>query len=322
MAPHGAAYNVDWIFSNNSNVHVATDLAWFTTYATFPSRMGHLMSATAGTEVLGVGTVELEVRRSSTQGRSRKPCNKLVLEDVLYAPSYTCNILGGPIYDIHNVLTSDGGEDRKLTDRKTGATTGLLDLVKLWKLWLKGQPRGMSSLDPNGLYYINARWSESEMKRWQMHKASLAPGVTSNVTAKAAAGSKLSQLSETEKKWLKEHYGGEFKFLQVHGLKMHNDEDREEGRSIMRAFMSNDGSDDDDKDSEEEDEEDSFLRELEEDPMSHVGDYHFTSVQLDWIEKHYRHSGEFLISYGLKPYKDEDCEDGAAIVQSFMEEDR
>lgn len=43
-----------------------------------------------------------------------------------------------------------------------------------------------------------------------------------------------------EKTWVKENYGGEFKFLLGHGLKIYNEEDREEGRAIARAFMEDD----------------------------------------------------------------------------------
>lgn len=44
----------------------------------------------------------------------------------------------------------------------------------------------------------------------------------------------------TEKQWLKKNWGSEFKFLQAYGLKIYNDEDREEGRAIVRAFMEHD----------------------------------------------------------------------------------
>lgn len=43
-----------------------------------------------------------------------------------------------------------------------------------------------------------------------------------------------------EKKWLNKNYGGEFKFLMTFGLKMYNEEDREEGRAIARSFMQDD----------------------------------------------------------------------------------
>jgi hypothetical protein len=47
----------------------------------------------------------------------------------------------------------------------------------------------------------------------------------------------LSSVTAEEKKWLKTHYGGEFKFLSDYGLKVFNEEDREEGRAIMRSLM-------------------------------------------------------------------------------------
>jgi hypothetical protein len=40
-----------------------------------------------------------------------------------------------------------------------------------------------------------------------------------------------------EKHWLKKHWRGEFHFLIAYGLKIYNEEDREEGRAIVRAFM-------------------------------------------------------------------------------------
>ncbi|KAK4227140.1 hypothetical protein QBC38DRAFT_199658 [Podospora fimiseda] len=43
-----------------------------------------------------------------------------------------------------------------------------------------------------------------------------------------------------EKHWLEVNWGGEFKFLMVHGLKIHNEEDREEGRQIVRTILADD----------------------------------------------------------------------------------
>jgi hypothetical protein len=40
-----------------------------------------------------------------------------------------------------------------------------------------------------------------------------------------------------EKQWLKKHWRDEFHFLIAYGLKIYNEEDREEGRAIVRAFM-------------------------------------------------------------------------------------
>lgn len=40
-----------------------------------------------------------------------------------------------------------------------------------------------------------------------------------------------------EKKWLKKHWGSEFHFLNSYQLKIYNEEDREEGKAIMKALM-------------------------------------------------------------------------------------
>ncbi|TKA66867.1 hypothetical protein B0A55_08311 [Friedmanniomyces simplex] len=129
----------------------------------------------------------------------------------------------------------------------------------------------------------------------------------------------LGRLTETEKCWLKDNYGGEWKFLMACGLNMHKDEDREEGRGIMRALMSNEALNAEENDIDGEEEKNPFLRDLEEDPTSHVADYHFTSAQLDWIERHYQHTGNFLLTYGLKPFDAGDCQEGRVMVQGFMD---
>jgi hypothetical protein len=76
-----------------------------------------------------------------------------------------------------------------------------------------------------------------------------------------------------------------------------------------------------DGDDDDNDPENSLLQELEEDPMFHLADYHFSEAQLDWIKKHYRHSGNFLVSYGLKAFDDEDCKEGVAIAKAMMSAD-
>lgn len=65
----------------------------------------------------------------------------------------------------------------------------------------------------------------------------------------------------------------------------------------------------------------SFLDEIETDPTSHIADYQFSEKQLDWIKSHFRHSGNFLRCYGLKPWDDDDCEEGKLILEAIMEED-
>ncbi|KAK3392789.1 hypothetical protein B0H63DRAFT_387065, partial [Podospora didyma] len=43
-----------------------------------------------------------------------------------------------------------------------------------------------------------------------------------------------------ERKWLKSKWGGEFHFLQDHGLSVYEDDDRLEGSQIARTMMKHD----------------------------------------------------------------------------------
>ncbi|CAG9983034.1 unnamed protein product [Clonostachys byssicola] len=47
-------------------------------------------------------------------------------------------------------------------------------------------------------------------------------------------------LNASEKAYLKENWGDEFHFLRDHGLKIYNEEDRSDGRAILRAFRKSD----------------------------------------------------------------------------------
>ncbi|KAH7109585.1 hypothetical protein B0J13DRAFT_682403 [Dactylonectria estremocensis] len=90
--------------------------------------------------------------------------------------------------------------------------------------------------------------------------------------------------------WLKKHWGSEFRFLASDGLNINKEEDREEGRSILRAILA--GSEDsDDSD---------ICRDYPNDdrPEGQLADY-----------------------FGLKFYKTEDCEEAKSIVSSMMHPD-
>ena len=86
---------------------------------------------------------------------------------------------------------------------------------------------------------------------------------------------------------------------------------------IEREAMDDEGSDTDANGESEE----SFLQDLENDPSSHMADYHFNEEQLAFIKKHYQHSGNFMLSHGLKPWYDQDCREGVAIARAFMTDD-
>lgn len=47
----------------------------------------------------------------------------------------------------------------------------------------------------------------------------------------------LPPLTAEQRKFLKQHWGSEFQFLITYGLKISKDEDRVEGRQILKALM-------------------------------------------------------------------------------------
>lgn len=51
-------------------------------------------------------------------------------------------------------------------------------------------------------------------------------------------GAEVGPFTPEEKAWMKTHFGSEFKFLLLYNLKIYNEEDRQEGRAILRALMS------------------------------------------------------------------------------------
>lgn len=116
--------------------------------------------------------------------------------------------------------------------------------------------------------------------------------------------------TDAEKAFLKKHYGSELKFLMTQGLSIYKDERREDGRQILRALMQ-----DEDEDGEDDEEGSEF------DFTGHQADYNFTHKQLDWIEKNYKNSENFMISYGLKFYDNDDLHEAKAIANAMMRDD-
>jgi hypothetical protein len=189
-------------------------------------------------EVLGIGTVNLPTKISPTQtGPSSHGI--LRLKKVLHAPRSFCNIIGQPIVDDYKVTTSSGslsssGSITNLTDGRSVAYFKAMSSASFWEVRLSGPPVGPkvgpSPFSPSGLYVIHAFWPNSERQRFAALQAS-------RQTQATASG----PLTPAEKAWVKRHYGNEFKFLRAYGLSIFKDEDREEGRIILRAMMSNDG---------------------------------------------------------------------------------
>lgn len=57
--------------------------------------------------------------------------------------------------------------------------------------------------------------------------------VRASVTVKAGDNS----YSDAEKNWVKEHYGGGYKFLRDYGFQIYNEQDRVDGHRLLQGFL-------------------------------------------------------------------------------------
>ncbi|KAI4175033.1 MAG: hypothetical protein LQ346_008145 [Caloplaca aetnensis] len=319
MPPPKPAYDVDWIFSNNSDVHVATHRDWFTSFTPFSTKfdsgVGCFFDRDA-VRVSGIGDVQLPTKTHPTRSGTVYQ-GYVVLRDVLYAPDALCNIIGGPCFDDYKCNMGGGFASGKLTARTNGACAGIFDRSKLYRLRLRGQTAKQTSLDLESSYVIRAHWHPDERARWESFRSGHGECSPCN---DVKASTESPELTQEEKQWLKDNYRGEFHFLRAYGWSIYKEEDRDEGRRTLRALMedSSDGASDG---ASETSSTNSSLRDLENGPTSHAADYHFSESELNWIKAEFGHSGHFLRCYGLKFYDDEDCREGRAIVQAMIQDD-
>lgn len=263
--------------------------------------------------VLGVGTVEIPTKRSpNTSGVSSH--GTLLLHDVLYVPDCLCNFIGYPVisdgYDVTIGSRHTGAKSCGTIKDDQGKNVAYFDPKSpLFAIKVRRAPDGPAfgphALKKDELYMLGCRWEAPEQLKWHNFKVENGLPMPKRVVA---------PYTTEETAFLKKHYQSEFHFLMQHGLKMFNEQDREEGRGILRAIMRED-EESENEESEDEESDDEW------DPEGHQADYNFTERQLDWIEKHYRNSEQFMLSYGLKFYNDEDLEEAKAVVEAMMEDD-
>ncbi|KAK4620869.1 hypothetical protein CLAFUW4_11570 [Fulvia fulva] len=238
MPPTGDAYEIDWVLSNTSNIHIANHRDWFTNYAPIETFFEHAYASSSNIKALGIGTVQLEVRTH----RSKDEYRTLTLQNVLYCPTANCNVIGEPIFDtfpqwsMHDLRTDDG-EIGMIFD----IIRGLSGEAVRQKVWLKGHRQGISNHDPNTVDAISAIWSDEEISRCQKELEVRSQAQKAARQSRAAAEQEEEQrYTEVERQWLKEHYRSEFFFLRDHGLSVYEEGERDEGRDILRALMERD----------------------------------------------------------------------------------
>ncbi|KAF2744138.1 hypothetical protein M011DRAFT_470797 [Sporormia fimetaria CBS 119925] len=314
----------DWIWSNVSNVHMCNDRRWFTEYTPFKSRAGNIYTDEENVEVAGVGTVILPVKRSPTRS-GPKAHGKIVLHNVIYCPSALCNIFafsGGCSPGEDYVIRCGGADPAKskgsITKEDKTPVAYFDPKATLFNIRLSGPPYGPvtgdSVLDDNRPLLVNVRWPESEKARFAQYlrESGNQTTATKENVASAEATSISAPYTEAEKSWLKDQFKSEYHFLKQLGLTIYKDEDREECKNVLRMLMKQNNNDEEDEDEEESDSDDF---------EGHMADHHFDPKTLDWINKHYGNSINFMISHGLKFYNADDCEEAKHIASVMMEDD-
>jgi hypothetical protein len=236
---------------------VAKDLSWFEDdYVPFETYMNDLTGNMV--VVKGVGTVLLPTKRSPSSSGPGAHCI-LRLERVLHAPSVVCNILGFPITDYGVTIKFTPSSSGTITDA-TGRPIAFFDPldrsgVKLCTVRLSDPPVGPkvgpSLLDPSGHYCVSTTWPDSEQRHFEAMQASAKRPRPDAVTqprralrpdeeppqSRAGDSTGVTPLSATERQWLKKHYGSEFHFLSAYGLSIFSDDDRQDGREILRKMI-------------------------------------------------------------------------------------
>ncbi|KAE8353145.1 hypothetical protein BDV28DRAFT_113124 [Aspergillus coremiiformis] len=146
----------DWIVTGG-NCHYAKNRSTFRSYRRAPGKIG-------GSRVLGVGSVELRVRRPSDDDQT----NTLVLENVLHMPNARCNGLSLSKYREAHPLSGVDSEGEHLEARSDDGSEpewyaegyhGLSRVV------LAGEPQGESQLSDGGQYKLSVIASNEEMEK-------------------------------------------------------------------------------------------------------------------------------------------------------------
>ncbi|KAF5860743.1 hypothetical protein ETB97_001184 [Aspergillus alliaceus] len=144
----------------NGNCHYAKNRSTFRSYRRAPGKV-------AGSRVLGVGSVELRVRRRSGDNQT----NTLVLDNVLHMPNARCNGLSLPKYREAHPLSGIGGEGEHFEARSDDGSEPewyAEGYCGLSRVVLAGEPQGESQLSDNGNYTLSVLASNDEMEKlWQ-----------------------------------------------------------------------------------------------------------------------------------------------------------
>ncbi|PMB67935.1 hypothetical protein BM221_006110 [Beauveria bassiana] len=261
-----------WVFSPESNAHRAKDRSWFgDDYQTISSALSlqRRSSDSLQLEVIGIGTVELPVKRRP-DARGAQSHGVLRLRNVLHVPSGLCNVVGGKALLAADYLVRrgpGGGGIREISDKNGGAVAYLHQPNarlggRHLQVRLSGPPIG-PRLGPSPFvkgesYSFSARWHDDAREQVMRTLAKSKPVVASSkpamvksqpgavaktpaqspaATGAAVAANPPLAFTEEEREWMRRHHGSVYLFLRVCGLKGSSAEDAQAARRVIRMRM-------------------------------------------------------------------------------------
>ncbi|KAJ8116078.1 hypothetical protein OPT61_g2428 [Boeremia exigua] len=217
---------------------VAKDRAYFKTYTPFSSTVqDSVFTSPHHLPALEIGTVEIPTKRSpNLSGVSSH--GSLHLKQVLHVPGFKCNVLGGLVMgsDGYTVETCSNPKTKGgIRDSEGKRMAYFVRNAPLFSIKVRNQPGGLKlgpfALKKDVIYMFSCHWDDVERKKWLDHQIGIR--INSLISKPACANS----YTDDEKLFLKRNWRNEYNFLRQYGLSIYKDEDREEGRSILRTFM-------------------------------------------------------------------------------------
>jgi len=160
----------EWIFSSGTNIHIAVDNSTFRTFTPFDS---YVLTVAGQKPVLvkGIGSVDLKIRCKPNSRDHRV----ITLDNVLYVPSWMCNILSDCYFSSSREFEHNWSETGVCFTRNTNGK------IKAWgytetfcgldQLVLSRKPRGRSPMledRDREIWSINLNWPQSQQDKWEV----------------------------------------------------------------------------------------------------------------------------------------------------------
>ncbi|KAK8144378.1 hypothetical protein G3M48_005888 [Beauveria asiatica] len=249
-----------WVFSCESNAHRAKDRSWFgDDYQTISSALSLQRRScdSLQLEVIGVGTVELPVKRRP-DARGAQSHGVLRLRNVLHVPSGLCNVVGGKALLADYLVRRGPGGIREISDKNGGAVAYLHQpnarLGRHLQVRLSGPPIG-PRLGPSPFvkgesYSFGACWHDDAREQAMRTLAKSKPAMVKSktdvsktpaqspaVTGAAAAANSPLAFTKEEREWMRTNHGSVYLFLRVCGLKGSSAEDAQAARRVIQMRM-------------------------------------------------------------------------------------